>query len=57
MIFKKKSNEIFLFEDEQEFKDYCSNNKSASTSMFSDFLVSKYNKKTNRFDKIKSNKL
>lgn len=57
MIFKRKANQIFCFNTEEELKDYCSENNNVNIKMFQDFDISKYNKRSKRFDKIKSNKL
>ena len=57
MILKKKANNIYAFETEEDFKDFCADNKSESISMYSNFQIQKYNKRTNKFDRISSNKL
>lgn len=57
MIFKKKANNIYAFKDEEELKAFCADNKSESMSMYSTFQVQKYNKRTNKFERINSNKL
>ena len=57
MILKKKANNIYAFENEEELKDFCASNKSESSSMYSTFQIQKYNKRTNKFEKINSNKV
>lgn len=57
MILKKKGNEIFSFENEEELKNYCAENNSINLRMFQDFDISKFNKRTKRFDRIKSSKV
>jgi len=56
MLFKRKGNEIYCFDNEDEFKNYCADTTNVNSKMFSDFDISKYNKRTKRFDKIKSYK-
>ena len=46
-----------MFESEEDFKNFCADNKSLTTSMFKDFVIQRYNKRTRRVDKISSNKL
>ena len=57
MIFKRKGNLTYCFDNEEEFKNYCAENTTVNIKMFSDFEISKYNKRTRRFDKVKSSKL
>ena len=57
MILKKKGNNIFAFEKEEDLKEFCADNKSESISMYSNFQIQKHNKKTNKFDRISSNKV
>ncbi len=57
MILRKKGNDLFIFEDEQELKDFCSNNKQASLGDFKSVTLQKYNKRTKRFDRMSSDKL
>ena len=57
MIFKRKANQIFCFDSEEELKDCCAENNNINIKMYQDFDVSKYNKRNKRFDKIKSNKI
>jgi len=56
MLFKRKGNEIYCFDNEDEIKNYCADTTNVNSKMFSDFDISKYNKRTKRFDKIKSYK-
>lgn len=46
-----------MFESEEDFKNFCADTKSLTTSMFKDFVIQRYNKRTKRIDKISSNKL
>ena len=57
MILRKKGNDIFAFDTEEELKDFCSKNKQVSVSDFSVITIQKYNKKTGRFDRVKSDRL
>lgn len=57
MLLKKKGNEIFSFENEEELKNYCAESNAVNLRMFQDFDISKYNKRTKRFERIKSNKV
>ena len=57
MILKKKGNNIYAFETEEEFKDFCADHKSESVSMYANFQIQKYNKKTNKLDRISSHKI
>lgn len=57
MILKKKGPDVFMFESEEDFKNFCADNKALTTGMFKDFVIQKYNKRTKRIDKISSNKL
>ena len=53
MILRKKGNEIFFFEDEEELKEYCSDSR-FTQSMFQHFDIQKYDKKQKRFIRTKS---
>jgi len=57
MILKKKGNNIFAFETEEDLKEFCADSKSESISMYSNFQIQKHNKRTNKFDRISSNKV
>jgi hypothetical protein len=57
MILRKKGNDLFVFENEQELKDYCSNSKQVSLGEFKSVTLQKFNKRTNRFDRTSSDKL
>jgi hypothetical protein len=57
MIIRKKGNDLFVFEDEQELKDFCADNKTVSVSQYTKINVNRFNKRTKRFDKISSDKL
>ena len=57
MILRKKGNDLFVFETEQELKDYCSNSKQVSLGEFKSVTLQKFNKRTNRFDRMSSDKL
>ena len=54
MILKRKANNIYAFKDEEEFKEFCAENKSESVSQYSDFQIQKLNKKANKFERISS---
>ena len=53
MLLRKKGNEIFFFEDEEELKEYCSDSR-FTQSMFQHFDIQKYDKKQKRFIRAKS---
>ena len=53
MLLRKKGNEIFLFENEEELKEYCSDSR-FTQSMFKVFDVQKYDNKTKKFIRAKS---
>tara|TARA_X000000950_G_C13366880_1_gene438797 strand:- start:25 stop:198 length:174 start_codon:yes stop_codon:yes gene_type:complete len=53
MLLRKKGNEIFFFEDEEELKEYCSDSR-FTQSMFQHFDIQKYDKKQKRFIRTKS---
>ena len=53
MLLRKKGNEIFLFENEEELKEFCSDSR-FTQSMFQNFDVQKYDKKQKRFTRVKS---
>lgn len=57
MIFKRKGNEIYCFDNENDLKEYCSETANVNIKMFQDFDIQRFNKRTKRFDKLKSNKL
>ncbi len=53
MLLRKKGNEIFLFEDEEELKEFCSDSR-FTQNMFQSFDIQKYDKKQKRFVRAKS---
>jgi len=53
MLLRKKGNEIFLFENEEELKEYCADSR-FTLSMFQNFDIQKYDKKQKRFIRAKS---
>lgn len=53
MLLRKKGNEIFLFENEDELKEACANSR-FDKGMFKVFDVQRYDKKQNRFARVKS---
>ena len=53
MLLRKKGSEIFLFENEEELKEYCSDSR-FTQSMFQHFDIQKYDKKQKRFIRAKS---
>ena len=52
MILKKKGNDVFLFQDEEEFEECCKNTANALPD-FQDFDVQRYDKRSKRFNKVK----
>ena len=52
MLLKKKGNDVFLFQDEEELEECCKNTTNA-LSDFQDFDVQRYDKRSKRFNKVK----
>ena len=56
MLLRKKGNEIFLFENEEELKEYCADSR-FTLSMFQNFDLQKFDKRTKRFVRVKASTL
>lgn len=57
MIIKKKGSDIYIFEDEQQLKDFCADNRNMEIRMFNDINIMRINKRTKRIERVNSSKL
>jgi hypothetical protein len=57
MLIKKKGSDLYIFENEQELKDFCSDNRNVEMRMFSDINIMRINKRTKRLERVNSSKL
>jgi len=57
MLIKKKGSDLYIFENEQELKDFCSDNRNVEMRMFTDINIMRINKRTKRLERVNSSKL